>query len=206
MAITSIKTGSSFTNLIKYNDFLGPNPGYDPAATFLIQRIAGTGSSGTITFNSIPQNYKHLQIRGLYIDSSGSDDRQNMLVKFNGDTSSTPPAHFLRGRSDGVAAYSDFRTSGNFVLWYSGYASPSQSNLIGGVQIIDIHDYTSTTKNKTVRSLTGVENNNFTSDGSGIVLNSALWENTAAITSITLTSHGGNFRTNSTFALYGMVG
>jgi hypothetical protein len=30
MAITSIKTGSSFTNLIKYNDFLGPNSAYIP--------------------------------------------------------------------------------------------------------------------------------------------------------------------------------
>ena len=30
MAITSIKTGSSFTNLVKYNDFLGPNPAYIP--------------------------------------------------------------------------------------------------------------------------------------------------------------------------------
>ena len=30
MAITSIKTGSSFTNLQKYNDFLGPNPAFIP--------------------------------------------------------------------------------------------------------------------------------------------------------------------------------
>lgn len=171
-----------------------------------IASATGTGSSNTITFNSIPSTYASLQIRGLYIDSNSSDDRQNMLVKFNNDTSSTPPAHFLRARNDGVSAYSDFRSSGNFVLWYSGQASPSQSNLIGGVQIIDIHDYASTTKYKTVRSLTGTQDNGYTSNASGIVLNSALWENTAAITSITLTSHGGNFTTNSTFALYGIKG
>ena len=206
MAVSRITKSSVLQGFPKSRSLLAGNTAYDPAATWLIQRVAGTGSSNTITFSSIPQGYKHLQIRGLYIDSNSIDDRQNMLVKFNGDTSSTPPGHFLRARNDGVSAYSDFRTSGNFVLWYSGQASPSQSNLIGGVQIIDILDYASTTKYKTVRSLTGTEDNGYTSNASGIVLNSALWENTAAVTSITLTSHGGNFRTNSTFALYGMVG
>lgn len=175
-----------------------------PSSYESIATAVGTGSSGTITFSGIPSTYKHLQIRGFYVDSASTDDRANMLVKFNGDTSSSPPAHFLRGRSDGVAAYSDFRTSGNFVLWYSGYASSSASYNIGGVSIIDIHDYASTTKNKTVRSLTGVDNNGFTSDGSGIVLNSALWENTAAINSITLTAHIGNFTNRSVFSLYGI--
>jgi len=63
MAITSIKTGSSFTNLVKYNDFLGPNSAYIPTSYESIASATGTGSSNTITLSSIPSTYKHLQLR-----------------------------------------------------------------------------------------------------------------------------------------------
>jgi hypothetical protein len=71
-----------------------------------------------------------------------------------------------------------------------------------GSGILDIHDYTSTTKNKTFRSITGRDNN-----GSGqITLYSGLWLSTSAITSISLNTSGSNFTTASTFALYGIKG
>ena len=206
MAVSRIKTSSVLQGFPKSRSLLAGNAPYIPTDFESIQTATGNGSSSTITFSSIPSTYKHLQIRSLYISTAGSNDRQNMLVKFNSDTTSTLPAHFLRGRSDGVAGYSDFRSSGNFVLWYSGYSSPSQSYLIGGVSIIDIHDYTSTIKNKTVRSFTGADDNNSVSGGSGIVLDSALWESTSAINSITLTSPSGNFATGSVFSLYGIKG
>ena len=171
-----------------------------------IQTGVGTGSNSTITFSSIPSTYKHLQIRGLYMSNNGTDDRMNMLVKFNGDTTSTNMAHVLRGRNDGVASFSDARGSGNFVVWSSGYSSVSTSYLIGGVSIIDIHDYASTSKYKTVRSLSGVEDNSVSDGSAAIVLSSALWENTSAIDSITLTSQAGNFTTRTSFALYGIKG
>jgi hypothetical protein len=66
MAITSIKTGSSFTNLIKYNDFLGPNPAFIPKpvvtggtltsdATYYYRTFTASGtlgiSGGTLNFD-----------------------------------------------------------------------------------------------------------------------------------------------------------
>jgi hypothetical protein len=71
-----------------------------------------------------------------------------------------------------------------------------------GAFIIDIQDYSSTSKNKTVRTFSGVDFN-----GSGSVnLYSSLWMSTSAISSLTLTSNTGEFSTNTTFALYGIKG
>ena len=49
MAITSIKTGSSFTNLIKYNDFLAGNTAYNPIPPNSYESIATVtvGSGGS---------------------------------------------------------------------------------------------------------------------------------------------------------------
>ena len=72
-----------------------------------------------------------------------------------------------------------------------------------GVSIVDIHDYASSTKNTTVRSLVGWDSNNDV-DGGYIRLTSGLFNNTASVTSISLVDLGGNFTTTSTFALYGI--
>jgi hypothetical protein len=70
------------------------------------------------------------------------------------------------------------------------------------VGIIDIHDYASTTKNKTVRIWTGDDRN-----GSGrTALSSGLWMNTSAINRVDITTASGNWTTASTIALYGMKG
>jgi hypothetical protein len=69
-----------------------------------------------------------------------------------------------------------------------------------GAGIIDILDYADTNKYKTVRALSGTDNN-----GSGdIILGSGLYQQTTAITSITLEANGVNWLTNSSFALYGI--
>ena len=73
-----------------------------------------------------------------------------------------------------------------------------------GAAIIDILDYASTSKNKTVRVLTGFDQN-----GSGnICLASGLWfrSSPAAITSISLAGNSRNYLQYSQFALYAVKG
>jgi hypothetical protein len=74
--------------------------------------------------------------------------------------------------------------------------------------IIDVFDYASTVKNKTLRSLGGLDNNNGTSNLEGYAtFSSGLWVNTAAINTITLTPKNGTLFTEySSFALYGIKG
>jgi len=203
MAITSIKTGSSFTNLVKYNDFLGPNAAFIPSSYESIASATGTGSSGVITFSSIPSTYTHLQIRGLArstITSSGLPIA--VLLTINGNSTTTNYiTHELRGTGSAAAASSTTGVAG--VYLNSCVARDGATSGLEGVSIIDIHDYASTTKNKTIRAFTGYDSN----DTNGrINLQSGLFINTGAITSITLTAEANNWTTNTVFALYGIKG
>jgi len=199
MAVSRVKTSSVLQGFPKYRSMLGGNAGYDPAATWLIQRIAGTGSSGTITFSSIPSTYKHLQIRVLCRSSSTG---RNIQVRFNSDTGANYAQHNLRGNGSTAAATGTASTTEIEAGWI---ATSADATNVMGVSIIDIHDYASTTKNKTLRAISGLDNNGATTN-ERIYLYSGLWMNTAAINSISLISNSGNWTTASSFALYGMVG
>jgi hypothetical protein len=159
-----------------------------------IASATGTGSSGTITFSSIPQTYQHLQIRIMANDGGNN----NIGIRFNGDSGTNYANHKLEG--DGSAVAASANTSVNRAL-YVGQATGLTD--IMGVSIVDIHDYASSTKNTTVRSLVGWDSNNDV-DGGYIRLTSGLFNNTASVTSISLVDLGGNFTTTSIFALYGI--
>jgi hypothetical protein len=76
----------------------------------------------------------------------------------------------------------------------------SQTSNSFGAFVIDILDYTNTNKFKTVRALTGVEDNTTNTE---IRFTSGLWKNTAAITSINFVGNP-SFNEFSSFALYGV--
>jgi hypothetical protein len=193
MAITSIKTGSSFTNLQKYDSFLAGNTAFNPSSYESIASATGTGSSGTITFSSIPSTYKHLQIRGNFTEGSGN----TIKIRFNSDTTISYAFHDLNGY--GTAVYASGAASQGFAyLNYFGTASSANTMTTA---IMDVHDYASTTKNKTFRVFTGYDQN-----GSGAVsLVSGLWFKTDAITSISIIAPN-SWTTSTTFALYGIKG
>lgn len=161
-----------------------------------IATLSGTGSSGTISFTSIPGTYKHLQIRGIG-SASGTGGVENPVIRFNSDSASNYSAHRLYG--DGSSALADNFTSQ--AQMRAGFVNDSSNVDILGALIIDILDYTSTNKNKTIRILSGVDRN-----GSGYVTaSSGLWYKTPeAITSISLILSGLNWTTDTTFALYGI--
>lgn len=185
MAVTSI------ANKLKSGSLLVGNSYYIPPSFESIATVTGTGSSGTITFSSIPQGYASLQIRCLSNDGFGS----NVIIRFNGDTAANYAHHQLVGLGSSIdaAGYIN-RTS------IRGMTSCGVSNTMG-VGIIDILNYASTTKNKTTRTLAGYDTN--TADGR-VSLLSGVWFSTDSITQITLNTESGNFSTSSTFALYGI--
>lgn len=168
----------------------------DPSGTFLIQRIAGTGSSGTITFSSIPQTYKHLQIR---CNIKGSSANVNPpFLRFNSDSGSNYARHRLYGNGSSVLSGAISSTT---LIGIGTYASTLDTTY-PMTCIVDIYDYTSTSKFKTVNNLGGIDMN-----GSGeINLSSGLWMSTSAINALTINVSGVNFTSDSTFALYGIAG
>jgi hypothetical protein len=174
-----------------------PPNSYESIAT-----ATGTGSSGTITFSSIPSTYKHLQIRCI---SRLSAAKGYTIVKPNNDSSTANYTyHTIYGGGSTVTV--DKYTTGSLGGSYSIYSTGATSELADnvGVAILDIHDYASTTKYKTFRSFTGYDNNQ---TNNGIVfLISTLWLSTSAISSLTMDAQGGNFTTATSFALYGIKG
>ena len=162
-----------------------------------IATATGTGSSGTISFTSIPATYNHLQIRFL-TRSTRSAASSNIFIGFNSDTTTgNYYGHMMEGNGASVSSTAKIGTSTSFMSATSA-ASNTSGIFSGGV--IDVLDYANTNKYKTSRGLSGYDAN-----GSGLLyLASGLWMNTAAITSIQITDPLGNFATNSSFALYGV--
>jgi hypothetical protein len=97
---------------------------------------------------------------------------------------------------DGSTAYSTASTSTTQIP--GGF---NQYTDFGG-SIVDILDYANTSKNKTVRTLTGADRN-----GNGLIgLRSGYWNSTAAVSSISIIATSGStgFAQYSSFALYGV--
>jgi len=169
-----------------------------------IASATGTGSSGVITFSSIPATYKHLQIRGIAKDtySAGAFELPTR-VRFNSDTGNNYTMHNLnvngttataQGEATGTNAFFKFRGS--------NLSSDATYANMNAVSILDIIDYADTSKYKTARGFSGSDRN-----GAGnIFLISGLWLSTSAISTITLTADGTNWTTSTTFALYGIKG
>lgn len=163
----------------------------------------GSGGSSTITFSSIPNTYKHLQIRAIARGGSAST-LDAIKLTFNGDGSSSNyvTLHQLYGSGSGTPA-SQSSTSNGWI--YQSYITGANATSnVFGTFVTDIFDYSSTNKNKTTRTLAGSDQN-----GSGFVtFGSGLWMNSStAINSITMVVDGGsNFAQPSQFALYGIKG
>ena len=181
MSITSIKTGATGISAALDNNFM------EPIATTLV----GSGGVASVTFSSIPQGYKHLQIRGIQKMTTAT---RWSWMQFNGDAGSNQYTyHSLQGNgSSASAAGSGFATT---------YGRVTLADTQFGGVVFDILDYTNTSKIKVVRSLWGVDKN-----GSGYVgINSIAWNSTAAITSVTIGCEGSDTYTqNSQFTLYGV--
>lgn len=170
---------------------------YESIATVTV----GAGGASSIDFTSIAGTYKHLQIR--YISRcTRSDVGDSLGLQFNADTGSNYSRHYIDA-NNGVI-YVGASTSQS--ISNCGYqAAANNSANCFGAGIVDILDYSSTNKAKTIRFLGGVEDN--TAAAGDITMRSGLWYATpAAITSIKLLATSGtqNFVQYSSFALYGI--
>lgn len=180
-----------------YRSMLAGNPQYSDMELIATAYGAG-GTQGGIAFASIPQGFKHLQLRvvGRPVSAGYAG---SMYLYFNDDSATNYSSHLLKGSSGTIssAAY----TSGNSILAYAlNTGSTSTANAYSS-SIIDILDYTSTTKNKTARWFTGYTN----SGGAQLALVSGAWRNTNAVTTIYI-AWDGYIATGSRFSLYGIKG
>jgi hypothetical protein len=167
-----------------------------PPVTNSYESIATVNVASTtsfIEFTSIPSTFKHLQIRMISGDPTDGNYQNDLNLRFNSDTTSNYNQHGLYGDGSSVTAFGQAAT---YILIGQVGGVTNRS-----VSVVDILDYTSTNKLKTIRMFNGVDRN-----GSGTVgLRSGLWRKTPeAITTIRI--YSSDIAANSQFALYGIKG
>lgn len=199
--ITRAKLSSVLQGLPKYRSMLAGNSAYAPAAFESIATTTLSSSTGWINFSSIPQTYKHLQVRIMGRCLQGGSAQSDISCVLNNDQTSSYAFHRVRGNTataDAAGAASTAYANIGFVPT-NGYTSN-----IFGVLIVDIHNYTSSTQYKTIRAQGGFE-----ADGSGISgLYSGLWSKTNAITDLSFSNQNNayDWTTGTVISLYGIKG
>jgi hypothetical protein len=163
---------------------------------FPIATLAGNNTT-QLVFTNIPQTFTHLQIRASSRSGTGYAQTNDLsFCRFNGDAGSNYRAHAMYG--DGSSA-----TAVNSSDTYIRLPQVTGNNATAGNfghYIVDILDYSNANKNKTVRASGGFDLN-----GSGQVwVNSGVWINTSAITSITIGAGNWFDAVGTRFDLYGI--
>ena len=171
---------------------------YDLLETTLIST-----NTASVTFSNLNtySAYKHLQIRAVARTARTAFSLDAIDLQFNGDTANNYAWHSLVGNGSSVtsfAAPTSLNPSAMTVAQISSNLAPSGAF---GAGVIDILDFSNTSKNTTIRSLAG-----YFSDSSRreISLRSGVWLNTAAVTSLTLKGQSDSFVSGTRFSLYGI--
>jgi len=179
--------------------FAASASGGAPGSYELISSTILSSTATSVTFSSIDTTtYKHLQVRVTSaFNASGVD---GLIARFNGDTAANYSGHILQGYNSSVSSGG----GGAKTSIYAGEIGGNATASTFAGTIIDVLDAFSTTKNKTLKSLSGVSQSGLSNI---VALHSGAWFNTSAITSLTLTSFSGaSFIVGSRFSLYGIKG
>jgi hypothetical protein len=178
----------------------------------LIQTIPLSGTS--VSFTSIPNTYKHLQVWGSVADGRTGAPYSSTNITFNNDTSTSYWSGYIQTDVRSAAPFAGSwgtNTFGSAFYAQSPGASTSQggwvsnSNIVGTL-FLDIMDYSDTSKRTTFSSRSGFTDN---SGGHSIrsinTLDIGFWNNTAAVNTITFQAGTGSWRSGS-ISLYGVKG
>lgn len=172
----------------------GAAPAFESIASTVL-----SSPSSSITFSSIPQDYTSLQLRVMARYNMAVTER--LALRINGDTSANSyVTHRIDGDGANVSAVGTPSGSLTEIICFNALTGASATANVFGVAILDFHNYTSTTQNKTVRAFFGNDRN-----GAGTIgLSSGLFLSTSAITSLTLIYSPYSFVENTTVSLYGI--
>jgi hypothetical protein len=172
--------------------------GFDSDYELITTTVLSTATE-TVTFSNLgdySSTYKHLQIRmtaKLNVETGSSE----ALLRFNSDTGSNYAYHDLTGNGSSVTSAA--ATSQTYMLT-TAFPNSNSANNRFGAGVIDILDPYSTSKNTTVRTLSGQLD-----FATRMRFSSGVWLNTNSITSITIIGNPTyNMQSGSRFSLYGV--
>lgn len=194
MAVTRISQSSLKQGLKKNKNFVAGIPPVLGRYYALASETVGPSGASSIEFTNIPSEYSHLQIRGVYMGTDGTDWR-GISIRFNGNSSAIYSYHTLGG--NGSSTFSGAATGQT-----SGIAGQAMSSTnMPASAIVDILDYSNSSKTTVIRTISGAERNTTPSE---IILSSTMINITNPITNILLYPATGQFRQYSIASLYGV--
>ena len=159
----------------------------------------GSGGASSITFSNIPQTYTDLYVVLSARSAASAEWNDQVTLKFNGSTSGYSRRNV---EGNGSVASSDSGSSLSALSTTINIPAVNATSNVFGDGSYYIPNYTGSNY-KSVSCDSVMENN---ATQSLNLLMSGLWANTAAITSITLTSQrGSTFVQYSTAYLYGIT-
>jgi hypothetical protein len=184
------------SNLFRYNTFLAGNSSFIPGAFNSIQTVFySTSSGGDVVFSSIPNNYRHLQVRIFARDTRAAVD-STWFMQFNSDTGNNYSYQGMNANGSSISSISSLNT--NSMQGIVSGANSGSSRY--GAAVIDVFDSNQTNKYKSVSYQSGYTNN-----GSGNIYTVAgTWRSQSAISTITIKPNTA-FAQYSHIALYGIL-
>lgn len=175
----------------------------------LLETTILSSDAASITFSNLVStygsDYKHLQIRSVARDSTGTSDGIGSLhLTFNGDTASNYAGHRTEVASinQGIVSTGQTSTAEIDLVITARNGSGTSDNFVAG--IIDILDPFSTSKNTTVRCFSGGSLIGYDTSDGAVSFRSGAYFQTSAIDSINLESPLSDTQAGSRFSLYGI--
>jgi hypothetical protein len=211
VTVSGLTSGTAYTFQIRGNNSAGAGA-YSaasnsitpvvPTAYFSIATVLVASPAATITFSSIPQTYKHLQIRAYFRDATVSANSTNFVMKWNGATSDFS---YTNMSSNGINAPTGTGyNTGNIT---SEQVVPTNFYGYWGAGVIDIHNYSDTDTCKTAVMQLGTVRSASDANTNRVSLDMGTWNNTNALTSLVFNcTSGAGWDTGTQFALYGIKG
>lgn len=173
--------------------------GYELISTSILGSNAASVTFSSL--NTVASSYKHLQLR-ISARATTGGDQNSLQVRFNNDAGFNCYTHSMYALNSSQIYGQGFGARDAIQV----DSIPSAANVANmfSSNIIDIFDFSSTVKKKTLRSRYGVSG--YSSSSYGVGITSGMWNSTAAITSILIYISGNNILAGSRFSLYGIRG
>ena len=198
---------SGLLTFAKHPNMLAGNEPVSFGSFDLLETTTLSTDTASVTFSGLGaySDYKHLQIRytARGVDSTSTVTNNGFNFYINADTGSSYTYHRLKGSGSAVSAFgssSPFTKGNAGRLLSSGATAGAFSS-----GVVDILDFNSVSKFKTIRTLSG-HVDPAVSSANVITLDSVAWLNTDAITSLLFKVQTGSadFAAFSRLSLYGV--
>lgn len=176
---------------------------YTPITGYYSVASAQPSGVSSVTFSNIPSFYSHLEIKIHTMSLGGSTGNDDVYMYFNTYGVGTYATTYL-GANIGTDT-----EAGNIgisdALWASyAYTNGNPNNRYSYANII-IPNYSSTSQNKTMYTKSGTASDSST-DNRRIRIAGGVWNQTSAISSITIFMGGVNFKGGTRIDLYAVGG